>query len=184
MRLLQNILFIATGCFLMSAALSSCNDSKSYADLLRDETKAINNYLADQRVIGDAPADSIFITRRGLAEEIYAKSGVTGVDYEEEIGRIMQDLSEDPAKDAPFYRMDEDGNVYMKVVRTGDMETDRNTTTSCISASFAITSPGITPVCIPSPKGMPPMYLTVNRSVTAIISRCHHPHGAKAYSCR
>ncbi len=122
MRLLRNILFIATGYFLMSAALSSCNDSKSYADLLRDETKAINNYLADQRVIGDAPADSIFITRRGLAEEIYAKSGVTGVDYEEEIGRIMQDLSEDPAKDAPFYRMDEDGNVYMKVVRTGDME--------------------------------------------------------------
>lgn len=51
MRLLRNILFIATGCFLMSAALSSCNDSKSYADLLRDETKAINNYLADQRVI-------------------------------------------------------------------------------------------------------------------------------------
>lgn len=122
MRLLRNIFISVAGCVAIAVALSSCNDRKSYADLLRDETKAVNNFLADQRVEGEVPADSVFVTRRGLAEEIYKKSGVTGVDYEEEIGRIMQKLAEDPGKDAPFYRMDEDGNVYMKVVRTGDME--------------------------------------------------------------
>lgn len=67
----------------LAMALVSCSDSKSYADLLRDETKAINNFLADQKVISDVPADSVFIT----------------------------------GEDAPFYRMDDDGNVYMKVIR-------------------------------------------------------------------
>lgn len=123
MRLLRNILFIAIGLIVMAVALSSCNDSKSYADLLRDETKSINNFLADQRVIGEVPGDSVFTTRRGIAEKIYDESHASkGDDYEEVLGRIMEELAADPAKDAPFYRMDEDGNVYMKVVRTGDMD--------------------------------------------------------------
>lgn len=104
--------------------MTSCNDSKSYADLLRDETVSINNYLADQKIVGYVPADSVFISRQGIAEDIFRKSGshATGEAYEEEIGRIMQELADNPAKDAPFYRMDDDGNVYMRVVREGDME--------------------------------------------------------------
>ncbi len=68
--------------------LSSCNDSTSYADLLQLETKAINNFLADQIVVGNVPADNNFA-----------------------IGN-----------DAPYYRMDEDGNVYMQVIDKGDMD--------------------------------------------------------------
>lgn len=69
----------------LTAATSSCSDNKSYADLLQLETEYINNYLADQRVIGEIPADSVF------------ESG----------------------PDAPYYRMEEDGNVYMRVVSHG-----------------------------------------------------------------
>lgn len=64
-------------------ALSSCSHTKSYAELLNEETKYINAYLADQRVVGEVPADSIFIQ----------------------------------GNDAPYYRMDEDGNVYMRVIK-------------------------------------------------------------------
>lgn len=65
----------------------SCDDNKSYADLLADEDKSVNNFLADQRVINSIPEDSIF-----------------------EVG-----------EDAPYYRMDEDGFVYMQVLKTGDL---------------------------------------------------------------
>jgi len=66
----------------------SCDDTKSYAELLSDETKAVNRYLADQRVEMEIPADSIF---------------ETGIN-------------------APYYRMDEDGNVYMQVIKAGSRE--------------------------------------------------------------
>lgn len=73
-------------------AFSSCKDSKSYAELLNEETKAVNAFLADQNVILDIPADSIF-----------------------EYG-----------PDAPFYRIDPDGNVFMQVIEPGDKEKVKN----------------------------------------------------------
>lgn len=68
--------------------LVSCDDSKSYADLLAEETKAVNNFLADQRVINEIPSDTVF---------------ETGIN-------------------APYYRMDEDGNVYMQVIKAGSRD--------------------------------------------------------------
>ena len=70
-----------------SAALlsSSCSDDKTYAELLADENRYTNFYLADQKVINEIPADSVF-------------------EYGE---------------DAPFYRLNEDGNLYMKVLDPG-----------------------------------------------------------------
>lgn len=69
-------------------AMTACNDTKSYAERLADETKYINAYLADQRVVGYVPEDSVF-----------------------EVG-----------PDAPYYRLDEDGNVYMQVLNAGDKD--------------------------------------------------------------
>ena len=71
---------------LAAVALASCDDSESYSDLLRDEEKAVNWFLAQQKVEPSVPADSVFLT----------------------------------GPDAPYYRMDEDGTVYMQVINPGD----------------------------------------------------------------
>lgn len=66
--------------------LGACKDSKSYSELLNDEEKAVNAYLAHQKVATEIPADTIFET----------------------------------GENAPFYRLDEDGDVYMQVIKQGD----------------------------------------------------------------
>lgn len=66
-------------------AAVSCNDGKTYAELLQSENQYVNNYLADQIVIKGIPADTVFIT----------------------------------GPDAPYYRIDDDGNLYMQVVSAG-----------------------------------------------------------------
>jgi len=65
--------------------ISSCDDDKTYAELLTDENKYVNAYLADQHVINGIPADTVFET----------------------------------GPDAPYYRLDDDGNLYMQVVDPG-----------------------------------------------------------------
>lgn len=64
---------------------SACDDGKTYAELLTEENQTVNRFLADQRVVGEIPPDSVF-----------------------EIG-----------PDAPYYRLDEDGNLYMQVLEYG-----------------------------------------------------------------
>lgn len=72
---------------MLLTAGTSCEDTKSYSDMLRTEEVAVNWYLAQQKVVPYVPEDSVF-----------------------EVG-----------PEAPFYRMDRDGSVYMRVVNTGDM---------------------------------------------------------------
>lgn len=54
--------------------------------MLNDEEKATNWWLANQKIVNEVPADSVFIT----------------------------------GADAPFYKMDEDGFIYMQVVNPGN----------------------------------------------------------------
>ena len=86
MNLRKILTFARCAAFLWG--FSSCKDSKSYAELLNEETKSVNSFLADQNVILDVPADSVF-----------------------EYGF-----------DAPFYRIDPDGNVFMQVIDPGETE--------------------------------------------------------------
>ena len=76
---------------LIALIVASCKDSKSYTELLQDEDKAVNSFLAYQKVINAIPADTIF-----------------------EIG-----------ENAPYYRIDNDGNVYMQVLKAGDRKNNR-----------------------------------------------------------
>lgn len=76
------ILAFATG-----MATTSCEDSKSYSELLTEEEHAVNWYLAQNEVCLDVPADGNF-----------------------EVG-----------SDAPYYKMDGDGFVYMQVINKGDV---------------------------------------------------------------
>lgn len=82
-RLFQYLSMIA---FVM--IFTSCEDGKSYSELLDDEERAVNWYLARNRVVTGVPADSIFIE----------------------------------GEDAPFYRINSDGSVYMRVINKGDMQ--------------------------------------------------------------
>lgn len=67
--------------------MSSCEKTQSYSELLRDEEKAVNWFLSGKNVILNLPEDSAdFIT------------------------------CEDMGDDAPFYKLDDDGYVYMQVV--------------------------------------------------------------------
>lgn len=81
----MKIKFLSAVLATMALMLASCDDSKSYAELLDDENFYVNNFLADNKVILDIPEDTIF-----------------------QIGA-----------DAPYYRIDEEGRLYMQVLNAG-----------------------------------------------------------------
>lgn len=84
MKTLRAIIpFVA--CLTVAAAVCSCEDTKTYAELLQEENHYVNNFLANHRVVNVVPADNKFET----------------------------------GPDAPFYRLDDDGNLYMQVVEPG-----------------------------------------------------------------
>ncbi|MDE5971589.1 MAG: DUF4827 domain-containing protein, partial [Muribaculaceae bacterium] len=76
-------------------SLCSCNDGKSYAEMLRDETESTNYYLSSFQVINSVPADSVFVS--------VADMEARGLSREEALAVT------------PFYRLDDDGDVYMQV---------------------------------------------------------------------
>lgn len=67
---------------------TGCKDTKSYAELLTEETQAINVFLSNQTVILDIPEDNKLIY----------------------------------GEDAPYYRIDPDGNVFLQVIDPGDSQ--------------------------------------------------------------
>lgn len=76
---------IAIWAVIIAAAAASCDDGKTYAELLDTENQSVNRFLADQMVVAEIPEDTVFIT----------------------------------GPDAPYYRLDEDGMLYMQVINPG-----------------------------------------------------------------
>lgn len=68
--------------------MTSCEESYSYANLLRDERRACNSFLSGYEIVDVIPSDTVF-----------------------EVG-----------PDAPFYKLDPDGNVYMQVLVSGSKD--------------------------------------------------------------
>lgn len=83
MNIRNSILLVCIA--LISITAPSCSNSVSYSDLLKDEQRASNWFLAQHRVCNEIPADSVFET----------------------------------GPDAPFYRLDPDGYIYMQVLDPG-----------------------------------------------------------------
>ena len=75
------------GLVLLLFSVTSCEEGKSYSELLNEENKAVNWYLAQNRVETEIPSDSVFIS----------------------------------GPEAPFYRMNSDGSVYMRVINSGNL---------------------------------------------------------------
>lgn len=87
MKTINKIKVVLIGC-IVAAAMTSCEDTKSYSELLNEEEHAVNWFLAQHTVCLTIPTDGNF-----------------------EVG-----------EDAPYYRMDADGFVYMQVLNKGTDE--------------------------------------------------------------
>lgn len=77
------------------AMVSGCSKGQSYSELLREEEKACNWYLAQQNVSLELPENP---------EDLITSETV------DENGKVWGD-------NAPYYRLDEEGYVYMQVAR-------------------------------------------------------------------
>ncbi len=60
MKMIKKILVMVAG--LLAILTTACDDNESYAELLSDENMAVNRFLADQKVVGEVPANNNFIT--------------------------------------------------------------------------------------------------------------------------
>lgn len=97
-------LLIALGA-VIAAALTACDDTRSYAELLSDENKAVNNFLVDQKVIGYEKRDSTFQFQSGPNAPYYQ--------LDEDAQLFMQVV--DPG--TPGNRAKYDQLVYMRFQR-------------------------------------------------------------------
>lgn len=102
MSIYKRFSFLAIAVTATIISLTSCNETKSYAERLTDETHSVNRYLCDFPVINEIPADTNFVT----------------------------------GPDAPFYRLDNEGNIYMQVIRKGDRSKYRATSDQLLMFRF------------------------------------------------
>lgn len=97
------IKYIAT-VLLAAVVFAACDEKESYADMLNDENEAVNSFLANYPVIPDVPTDEKFIST---------------VDIQAENPEMTR---QEALNLTPFYRMDEDGYIYMQVIDPGQGE--------------------------------------------------------------
>lgn len=92
-RIYKTLTLIGLICF--AILTNGCSKTQSYSELLKEEERACNWFLSSKNVALELPDDpKEFITSDSLRPN----------------GELYGD-------DAPFYKMDEDGYVYMQVVR-------------------------------------------------------------------
>lgn len=92
-------LIALSGLVILTGLFAGCSKSQSYSELLRDEEHAVNWYLANYNVALELPED--------YRDLLTSETVVDGVPLGE---------------NAPFYKLDPEGYVYMQVVRAVDDE--------------------------------------------------------------
>lgn len=95
---------IASSFFILGLASISCSKSQSYSELLREEEKACNWYLANKNVVLEYPENKTDL----ITSETLKSDGVVW------------------GEDAPFYKLDAEGYVYMQVVKADYSEMVQN----------------------------------------------------------
>lgn len=103
MKKTLNILLMAAALTGATLTLASCSDSESYAELLDDQNKDVNRFLAEQRVTAEIPADGNFET--GEDAPYYV--------IDEEYGVYMQVLDKGDMND----RAQNDQQIYFRFMR-------------------------------------------------------------------
>lgn len=94
MKIYNKFLTSSLALTLLVVISTGCSKSQSYSELLRDEEKACNWYLSNRNVSLELPENNLdLITSETLNSE--------GLPY---------------GDDAPFYKLDDDGYVYMQIV--------------------------------------------------------------------
>lgn len=88
----------------IAVGFGSCSDNKSYSEMLTDENHSVNYFLSNCQVINSIPADSAFVSVESLMAEYSSMTRTEALAI------------------APYYKMDEDGAVYMQVVSPGTGE--------------------------------------------------------------
>ena len=151
-KLARIFLFLTAALFL----LSSCNDGKSYADLLKEEDRAVKAFLANKIVINEIPADSVFIT--------------------------LQDVPDNDTLAVPYYKLDNDGNVYMQVLEAGDLD-DRFEKGDDVNLRFLrYDLKALVNGENPTPMGMPTALLIMLRFVLVRLLCRRPPSTVREYS--
>lgn len=93
MKLKISILLPIVAAIGLCVGTGSCDDNESYAERLDSERDATNAYLSGYKIVNGVPEDTVFVTVADVGEA-----------------------------DAPFYRIEPEGNVYMQVVKAGDRD--------------------------------------------------------------
>lgn len=111
MKRLKSLIYISALVF-SATGLVSCEDTKSYSDLLNEEEHAVNWYLAQHIVALDMPVKDVTFGTGDNAKTYQVFDGICSEDIDPATGKAYGD-------NAPYYKMDKDGYVYMQVVNKG-----------------------------------------------------------------
>ncbi len=162
----------------LALSLSSCEDSKSYAELLADENKAVNKFLVQYRVVDHIPEDSIF--------EVGENAPFYCIDDDANV--YMQVLSlgtnEKPAKEDRVYFRFTRYNMFHYVVGgdntllgTGNAEDMNSQTTFFLFENYSVQESSIYGTGIQ----LPMRFLGYNAKVKLVIKSQAGPESDSSY---
>lgn len=75
-EIVKKLLTLLTSAVCILTWFSSCSDNESYSDLLKEEEKATNWYMAQRTIALEIPEDSVFITGENAPYYKWTKTAI------------------------------------------------------------------------------------------------------------